>query len=45
MIDQKSTLDVDNNVHMLLSNIELRQNEWRNRCRYWIDDKRRGTDG
>ena len=44
MLGQKRTLDVDTNVHVLLSNIELRQNEWRNRCNYWIDDNRRGTD-
>ena len=43
MLGQESTLDVNTNVHVLLSNIELRQNEWRNRCKYWIDDNRRGT--
>ena len=31
-------------MHVFLSNIELRQNEWRNRCRYWIDDDRGWTD-
>ena len=44
MLGQESTLDVDTNVHVLLSNIELRQKEWRNRCKYWTDDNRRGTD-
>ena len=43
ILGQESTLDVDTNVHVLLSNIELRQNEWRNRYKYRIDDKRRRT--
>ena len=36
----ESTLDVNTNVHVFLSNIELRQNERRNRCRCWIDEDR-----
>ena len=30
MLEHESALDVDTNVHVLLSNIELRQNEWGN---------------
>ena len=44
ILGQDSILDVDTNMHVLLSNIELRQNEWRNRCKYWIDGNTRGTD-
>ena len=30
-------------MHVLLSNIELRQNEWGNRCKYWIDEEEEQT--
>ena len=32
--------NININVHVFLSNIELRQNEWRNICKYWIGDDR-----
>ena len=43
-ICEECTLIVDTNLHVFLSNIELRQYEWRDRCWCWIDGHGGGTD-